>query len=138
MAGNQTNHCMAVWALAALLAGCSGKTPAGRDQVESEIRSARSFAAESELFLDFILEGRATRPYAVEHAAYLEEAIRQSADELRPGAADVLRECQMELALLRQERSRAAAAVDDRQALAAGKARIRKIRERLEKANASL
>src|SRR5690348_14421774 len=97
MPGKRPDYRMIAWALAAVLAGCSGTGPAKRDPVDSEIRSARSFAAESELLVEFVLAGRATRPYAVAHAAYLEEAIRQSADEpipaAQPGAADVIREC---------------------------------------------
>jgi hypothetical protein len=58
-------------------AGCSRAKTIGRDQARSEIRSARSFAAELELFLDFVLQGHATRGYAEGHTAYLEDEVKR-------------------------------------------------------------
>src|SRR6266536_2872559 len=86
----------------AALAGCSRKKSIDRDQVRSEIRSARSFAAESEMFIDFVLQGHATRRYAEEHSAYLEDAVEQSAKELAQAAPesdaeDSVRACRTQL-----------------------------------------
>jgi hypothetical protein len=135
-----------VFALVAVsLVGCSRKKSIGRDEVRSEIRSARSFAAESEIFIDFVLRRHATRHYAEEHSAYLEDAVEQSAKEFRegvpePDVANSVRECQTKLSLLAGEISRIQAAIgnDDKDALLAAKGRIRQIREGFEKVNSQL
>ena len=80
---------------AALPVGCSGRKSISRDEVQSEIRSLRSFAAEAEMFLDFVLRGQSTRRYAVERALYLEDEIRRSEQDVEqavaaPGAEDSL------------------------------------------------
>ena len=46
---------------APLFVGCSQRKGITPDQVRSAIRQARSLAADSELFLDFVLQGRATQ-----------------------------------------------------------------------------
>jgi hypothetical protein len=129
----------------AFLVGCSRDKSIDRDQTRSEIRSAISFAAESEWFIDFVLRGHAPRHYAEEHTAYLEEAIGKSAKELKQtvpeaGANDSVRECQIGLNSLARELSgiRTAIAANDKSALAAAFGRITAIRESLEKANAHL
>ena len=134
--------------LAALLAvvavaGCSRKRTIGRDEVRSEIRSAISFVAESEMFVDYIRQGHATRHYAEEHAAYLEDAVEQSAKELEqgtpePGTENAVHECRIQLELLCHELSGIRAAIGNNNALAAAKERMGSIRARLEKANSSL
>ena len=120
-------------------AGCSRAKSIDRDQVRSEIRSARSFAAELEMFLDFVLQGHATRSYAQGHAAYLEEEVERSAKDLdnavaEPDAADSVSECRTQLHHMAGELSDIGDALGDRNRLAAAKARIRQIRESLEKA----
>ena len=129
----------------ASLTGCSHRKSIGRDQVQSELRSARSFAAESEIFIDFVLQGHATRRYADGHSAYLEDAIEESAKELdqavpESDAKDSARECQTQLHMLAREVSgiRAAIGNDDKNALIAARGRIAQIRQSLEKANSYL
>lgn len=124
------------------LAGCSRKKSIGRDEVRSEILSARSFAAESEMFVDFVLQGRSTHRYAEGHSAFLEQAVEQSAEELGhavpdANAANSVRECRSNLGMLARELSRIRAAIGggDEDALLAAQIRIRHIRESLEKAN---
>jgi hypothetical protein len=143
---NSSAILLTVLALAGIsLPGCSRKKSIGRDEIRSEIRSARSFAAESELFIDFVLQGHSTRRYAEGHSVYLEQAVEQSAKELgqTAPAADVensVRECRSNLGMLARELSRIRAAIrgGDEDALHAAQARIRHIRENLEKANSQL
>jgi hypothetical protein len=130
---------------AASLTGCSRNPSIGRDEVKSGIRSARSFAAESAMLVDFILQGHATRHYAQEHSTYLQDEVEQSAKELRQGVPapeiqDSVRECLTQFAALAHELSgiRDAAGHDDRDALAAAKRKLTEIRESLEKANSHL
>ena len=75
-----------IMALAASsLTGCSSKKSINRDQMQSEIRQASSFAAESEMLIDFVLQGHAAVGFANAHAAYLEDAVEESAKELEDG-----------------------------------------------------
>ena len=127
------------------LAGCSRKKPIDRDEAQSKIRSARSFAAESDMFVDFVLQEHSTRRYREGHSAYLEQAVEQSSREFGQTApeADVensVRECRSNLGMLARELSRIRAAVSsgDDDALLAAQAKIRHIRESLERANSRL
>jgi len=99
-------------------------------------------AAESELFIDFVVGGRSTHRYAEEHSAYLEDAVQQSAKELGKAAPETgietpFRDCQTKLITLAGQLSRVRAAIGNRDArsLLAAKQVIRRIRESLEKAN---
>ena len=130
-------------AAAAFVVGCSRNKSIDRDQARSEVRSALSFVAESEMFLNFVIQGRAPRHYAAEHTVYLEQAIGKSAKELTRAvpeshAKDSIDECQAGLSALARELSgiRTVIPVDDEKALAAALRRITAIRESLEKANA--
>jgi hypothetical protein len=124
------------------LPGCSRKKSIGRDEARSEIWSARSFAAESEMFIDFVLQGHSTHCYAEGHSVYLEQEVEQLAKELGQATPEAsvessVRECRSNLAMLARELSRIRAAISggDEDALLAAQAKIRHIRESLEKAN---
>ena len=89
-----------------MLAGCSRTKTIDREQARSALREARSFAAESELFLDFMRQGKATGRYAEGHAALIEDELAQSAKELEeaspePEAEDSVRESRSVLAAAR-------------------------------------
>jgi hypothetical protein len=98
----------------------------------SDVRLARSLAAESEMFAGYVIGGHATRRYAEEHASYLEDAVEQLVKEAGTSAS------RTNLLLLRGELSRVRGFIvaGDQEALAAAESRIRKIRENLEKASA--
>lgn len=121
---------------AASWVGCSRTKTISRDEAQSEIRSLRSFAAEAEMFLDFVIRGQATRAFAVEHATYLTDDIKRSVKELEdavaaPGVEGSLQRVRNELGLLVGEISTIRQRIDDRQALTAARARIRQLRESL-------
>ena len=125
---------------AASLTGCSRPKSIDRERARSEIRSVRSFAAEAELSIDFILQGRATRHYAEAHLAYLEEEVEQSAKALEnvvagADAADTVSTCRIELDQIVQELSGIRNANGNRDRLISAKSKIQQIRESLEKAN---
>jgi len=146
MSRKRSSVALAVLALAAVfLAGCSRDKSIDRDKARSEIRSAHSFAAESELFLELVLHGQAPQHYAEEHTGYLQKAVEKSAKELEqarpePDAKDFVRECQMGLGSLDNELSgiRTAIAGNDKNTLTAAPGRITAIRKSLENANAQL
>jgi hypothetical protein len=128
---------------AAALTSCSRKKTISRDDLRSEIMSAYSFAAESEMFIDYIRQGHATHHYAEGHATYLKDAVTQLENELegavpQPGIENVISECRSDIDLLRHELSGIAANVGDNAALGAARKRIENIRKSLEKANSSL
>lgn len=125
------------------LAGCSRRKTIDRNEARSEIRSALSFAAESEIFIDFVRRGQATRQYAEGHAAYLEDAVKRSAKELEqevpePGTEKAVRECRTQLNSLARELSQVPAAIKEDDALAASRDRIAEVRKALEAAQTGL
>jgi len=91
------------------------------------------------MFLDFVLEGHATRRYAEGHAEYLLHHAQQSAKELESAVpqADVERsfqECRTELGAMVRELADIHVAIGDTHRLAAAKARIIEIRKSLSQA----
>jgi hypothetical protein len=125
-----------------LAAGCSHRNTIDKDEMRSRLRSALSFTAETDMFVDYLRQGRATRHYAQEHAAYLEEAVSRSAKELEQagparGAESVLGECKIQLGSLRNELSRLRKAPDNN-TLDTVKQNLTTIRESLELANSHL
>src|SRR3954469_15819373 len=136
------NHSVILLTLAAAaLAGCSHRI--SRDQARSEIRQTVSLAAESEMFIDFVLQGHATRSYAEQHAAYLEQAVEQSAKELEqaqpePGSEDALRECRTQLRLLGRQLAAIQSSISDNAALVAAREKIKQIGKNAAEANSHL
>jgi hypothetical protein len=129
--------------LAAALASCSRKKTVGRDEVRSQIRSANSFVAESEMFIDYIRHGHATHRYVEAHAAYLQDAVRQSEKELAQEKSEtrtghLIRECITDMDLLRRELSGIPALSGNNDGLAAAKKRMESIRKSLQKADSSI
>ncbi len=144
MPSHSRGLCLIACVLAApLFVGCSQRKAITPDQLRSAIRQARSLAAESELFVDFVLQGSATQTYAEGHAAYLEEQIQDSAAQLTGDAAEPdtrksLRICRAALLRLARELSRVQAAIRDPQALVAARSSIAGIREDLDTAGRPL
>src|SRR5690349_15206950 len=96
---------------AAFLTGCSGGKTIDRDEAQADIRLTRSFAAETGIFLDFLLRGQATVHFAAEHARLLEKEIERLLKDLEgsapdPNAESSVRECRRELSALVHEVSR--------------------------------
>jgi hypothetical protein len=127
----------------AALAGCFNRPTMSREEARSEIRSAVSLTAESELFVEFVRGGHATRHYAEGHAAYLKDSVTRSVEELEqttPEASiqNVTAECIQLLKQLSGELSRMRTALDNDTALANASNRIRDIRQALERAQSGL
>ena len=134
------------WVVVAFIAmssaGCSQKKSMGLEEIRSQIRSALSAAAESEMLIDFVLQGRATRSYAEGHAAYLEDQVRQSAKEFenaisQPEAKPSFDTCRTQLNAMVGELSAIRSAMQDRSRLADAMARMVEIRRSLERVNSS-
>jgi hypothetical protein len=139
MPNRQTIILVLLLAAAAALTSCSRSKTISPDEVRSEIRSAYSFVAESEMFIAYVRQGHATRHYAQAHATYLEDAVKQFEKELEQGAPEprtenVIPECSTYMKLLRRELSGMATLIGKSNALAAAEKRVESIRKSLEKA----
>ena len=127
-------------ALAVLLSGgCAHRKSIGYDEARSDLRAVHSLAAESELFIDFVLQGHATRRYAEEQTNYLKGEVARSLNKLNSevpetAAEPSVRECQARLNELSHEISIVGAGIvhDDKNALTLARERTRKIQESLQ------
>lgn len=143
MRTRQTAVILALLLSAEALTNCSRKKTLRPDELRSEIRSAYSFVAEAEMFVDYIRQGQATRHYAVGHATYLKNAVTKLEKELdqaapEPGTTNVVPACRRYMDLLCHELSGIAREVGDPDALAAARKRIENLRKSLGKAYSSL
>jgi len=127
-----------------MLSGCSyhPKT-ASRDELHSQITSAESFAAEGEMFVDYMRQGRATRHFADGHLEFLIRELADSATKLRnvapaPGGEEALRTLRVQLAALAEELQNVRKMPDNQPALAQAKAHLQQIQRVLEQTNSSL
>ncbi len=125
------------------ISGCSRKKTIDRDEARSEIRLADSFAAESQMFVDYLFPGRSTRSYAEGHAGYLEDAIAKEIKQLQqatpePGVATAVSECLTELEQLRDQIAGIQKNLGDRNRLAQVRKTLLCIRENLARANSRL
>ena len=123
----------------AVLAACNSQ-PVDLEHARSAMRSARSYAAESELLAESALQGRVPARYAEEHAQYLAGIVRDSEKELlqsapRPEAADLIQECRLQLGALAAGLSdiRAGAARGDRGTLSTAREQIENVRVKLQR-----
>ena len=127
--------------LLALLASCVRQKTITREELASKIKSAISVAAESELFIRYVHEGRSTRHYAEEHVTYLQQLTEDDVKELdqweaEPGIEDTMHEYRVQLVALREALSHVQAAIGEDAELAAIMHRLTNIRGRLQLANA--
>jgi hypothetical protein len=122
---------------------CSRSKILTKDELRSELISARSLAAETDMFLDSVRESRATKNFAQGHIGYLTEEVERSIRELResspsPGEQDVLQKLREQCDSLKTELHRIRASVGDEAALATAKQHIATIRQTLDQLNSSI
>jgi uncharacterized coiled-coil DUF342 family protein len=126
-----------------VLSACTRHKTLPRDGLRSEITSAKSLAAETETFLDYVGENRATKHYAEGHIEYLTEQIEQSRKELQESSAAQgeeggLQELKAKFGALSTELHNIHGKLDDPAALATAKQHIASIRQSLDDANSSI
>jgi hypothetical protein len=129
--------------LTLLLASCSHQKRLSKDELRSQLRSTASFAAETELFVQYVQQNRATRPYARGHAEYLGDEVRRLAEELRnssvaPELQQKLEVCRTQVEGLANALSELPSEFADPDALASAQQKIRDIQRALDVANSSL
>jgi hypothetical protein len=125
-----------------LLACCSHQQRLSRDDLQSQLTSAASFASEAELFIEYVQQNRSTRAYAQGHTDDLTTEVKRSAEELRdasvsPELEPSLDLCRTQLGLLTNALSDLHSGFDNPDALAAAKEKVRKIEEALQNADSS-
>jgi hypothetical protein len=126
-----------------LLCACSRQKTLTKEDLRSELTSAKSLAAETEMFLDYVHQGRATKHYAQGHIEYLTEEIQQSKKELQEsspaqGEEDALQKLRAQFDALNAELHNLRGRLHDEAALATAKAHIAKILQVLDEASSSL
>ena len=123
--------------------GCSRNKVLTPDDLKSQLTTAISFAAEEQMFIDYIRRSRYTHDFAEQHAAYLDAEIARSAHELsqavpQPAIESQFQKCRTQLNQLRDELTGVRANLRNDPALAATNIRLEKIRHDLEQAKSSL
>jgi hypothetical protein len=126
-----------------VLCACSRHKTLTRDDLRSELISAKSLAAETEMFLDYVRQNRATKDYAQGHIEYLTKETERSREELQEsspaqGEEDAVQELRAQLDALKAELLSIHARLDDRTALATAKEHVARIRHALDEANSSI
>jgi hypothetical protein len=126
----------------ALCCGCSKPKSPTRDDLRSALRSADSYAAETEMFIDFVQQGHATKQFAVNHAAQLSRQIEEDEKDLRgpaqAGTEQVQQACRAQFEFLRNEITRVATLMGNDGDLQTERARVAQSRQSLAQTGAGL
>lgn len=124
------------------LNGCSKTKVITREDLRSAFRSAESFAAELELFSDYVRQGRSTKSFAQNHATDLIQEITETEKELRgvpeTGTDQALQACQSGLESLREEAAQIPKLMGDDRALKLESAKLAQYRQHLSEAGHSI
>jgi len=126
-----------------LSCACSRQKTLTRDELRSDLTSAKSLAAEAEMFLDYVQQRRATKHYAQGHIEYLAEEVENSRHELQESSPaqseeDALQKLKAQFDALNAELRHIRGKLDDPAALATTKEQIEKILRALDEANSSI
>jgi uncharacterized coiled-coil DUF342 family protein len=125
------------------LCACSRHKTLTTDELRSQLISAKSLAAETDIFLDYVRQNRATKYYAHGHIEYLTKEIERSRKELQEsspaqGEEDAVQKLRAQFAALTAELHSVRGRLDDEAALATAKEHIAKIRQALDEASSSI
>jgi hypothetical protein len=126
-----------------VLSACSRHQTLTKEELRSELISAKSLAAETEMFLDYVRQNRATRNYAQGHIEYLTEEVEQSRKELQEslpaqGEEDARQKLSVQFDALEAELHTIRGRLNDQAALATAKEHVARIRQALDEANSSI
>jgi hypothetical protein len=133
---------LAVAATLVCLVSCSPEFTT-RARLASSFHSLASSAAETELFIDRLQEGKVINAYAWTYAASLADSVREARQELRSrppasGLETAFAECMRQNDLLLDSVNNLKLALRDRGALAAARSRIESIRRAAERSRTAL
>ena len=118
--------------------GCS-KRPIKAEELQSNVISGISLAQETEMFIDYVREGRSTSAFAKGHIKYLEDTAEDESKELRDKAAETkdqakLQSCRASFDSLTRELESLGKQRGGDAELVAAKGRIAEIRKELQEA----
>jgi hypothetical protein len=128
--------------LFAVLLSCARQRRITRDELSSDLISAISVASATEMSIDFVSRGQATRNFAVGHFTYLSNQLKDAAKELdssipEAGLERKLRSSRAQMDALSSELNAVVHEIGRPEALSASKKRVDAIRKSLEEENAS-
>jgi hypothetical protein len=126
-----------------MLCSCSHHQRMGTDELRSELASARSLSAETEMFLGYVRQRHATKHFAQGHIAYLSEKLDRSVRKLRTtlpplGEEDTEQTLSTQLDALNVELQEVRGRIDQETVLSTAQEHVRRIRLALDQANSSL
>lgn len=126
-----------------LLISCSRQKTISAEELRSDLTEAISVAAETEAFIDYVAQHRATTSYAKGHVEYLTQEANRTAKELRQAAPEastenVFPQSREQVDSLVHEIATLRATIDHPQAVADSRQKISSIRTALEQAKAAL
>jgi uncharacterized coiled-coil protein SlyX len=126
-----------------VLSACSRDKTLTTDELRSDLISAKSLAAETEMFLDYVRQNRATKYFAQAHIQYLIEEVERSRKELNESSAvqgeeDPLQKLRTQLDTLTAELRNIRGSLKDQAALATAKEHVARIRQALDDASSSI
>jgi hypothetical protein len=126
-----------------VLCSCSHRQRMGADELRSELASATSLSAETELFLGYVRQRHATKHFAQGHIAYLSEELERSAKKLRTtlpplGEEDAEQRLSTLVDALNMELQEVRGRMDQDSVLSTAQAHVRRIRLALNQINSSL
>jgi hypothetical protein len=106
------------------------------------VRAADSYAAEVELFIDYVQQGHATKQFAVNDAAQLSRQVQEDEKDLggpaQPGTEAVQQACRAQFEFLRSEVTRIATLMGNDDELQRERARVAQSRQLLAQTGAGL
>ena len=122
--------------------GCGNKE-ASREDLQSEFIQSISLALQTETFIGYMRQGRATYSFASGHLQYLLNEVNRNAQELSslkasPDLSYAVNLDRLQLNLLAAEIEKASRSLREPNVLAASEQQIRRIRMTLIQANSSL
>src|ERR1051326_9126914 len=104
------------------LCACSRQKTLSKDELRSQLTSAKSLTAETEMFLDYLRQHRPTKPFARGHVEYLTEEAERAGKELQgsspaPGEEAAVQNVRAQFAALSAELHAIRGSLDDDAAL---------------------
>ena len=134
---------LTVIAIAWLLCGCSRQKIVGADDLRADLTAAISLASETETFINYAGQQRATFHFAEAHLAYLAQTARQFAKELHESIpvysiAQQFADAQKQLVALAAELATLPDRLGEKATTTSSKADLSGIRHSLEQIKASL
>jgi len=135
-------HSVGLIAILSCLVGCAPRS-INPSELSSDLRSLSSYAAEAELFIEYLDAGKATKEFAQGHICYLIKAVQKTSKEIETVRAPASLEfrlagCRQQHVFLSAQLTRLAQNLGDRPTLADVKSSIKRIREASDQARVGL